>query len=232
MSHAKRLGPTSILAVASLVLPPLGSIALFTYMNPIGNWFRSHATEGIALYAIGFAVLSGLALLPTYASAVLGGWAFGFEVGFIASLFGFSGGALIGYHIAGLAAGDRVEQLFRERPNWLAVRNALLESGFLKTLLIVTLVRLPPNSPFAATNIVLGSLKVNRLAFVLGTLFGRAPRTGVVIYLAVQLRDQLASDAANRVPWWYWLVSMGIAGIAMAVLYQIGKRGLKRATGR
>jgi len=226
----KRLGPTSVLALATLVMPPLGSIVLIAHMDRLGQWLRGHSFEGVLLYSAGFALCSGVALLPTYASAILGGWAFGFEVGFAAALVGFAGGSMIGYEIAGRAAGDRVERLFSEHPKWMTVRDALLRSGFVKTILIIALVRLPPNSPFASTNLVLGSLKVGRAVFLIGTLLGMAPRTGVVVYLAVQLRDQIASAAADRVPWWYWIFSLAPALAIMALLYQIGKRGLRHAT--
>src|SRR5262245_16966385 len=145
----QRLGPASFLGAAALFLPPLGSLLLFANINTIGEWLRGHEAAGVALYIAGFALLAGLALLPTYASAILGGWAFGFPIGFPAAMAGFVGGAVIGYGVARPTASERVLALIAEKPKWKAVRDTLLGGRALKTLGIVTLLRLPPNSPFA-----------------------------------------------------------------------------------
>jgi hypothetical protein len=55
---------------------------------------------GVVLYLAAFAVLGGLALLPTYAQSLLGGWAFGFAGGLPVVLAGFAGAALVNYAIA------------------------------------------------------------------------------------------------------------------------------------
>ena len=77
LDEARRLGPASYLAVGAAVLPPLGSIILFANINRIGDWLRADGHNGVAVYIAGFAFFAGVALLPTYSSAILGGWAFG-----------------------------------------------------------------------------------------------------------------------------------------------------------
>jgi uncharacterized membrane protein YdjX (TVP38/TMEM64 family) len=227
---AKRLGPAGVLGILWLTLPPLGSIVLFTYINSIGKWLSEHGMQGIVLYSACFAILAGIALIPTYASAFLGGWAFGFAAGFPAALVGFLGGSLIGYTIARLAAKDRAQQIIAENPKWQAVRDALVGGGFWKTLGIVTLVRCPPNSPFAVTNLVLASVKVKPLPYALGTLLGMAPRTGIMIYLASHLRDRLITDAAKDTPWWYIALGVVLTFVVLGVIGLIAQRALKRVT--
>ncbi len=229
----RRAGPASALALGALILPPLGSVVLFTYMNTIGTWLRGHEDIGLVMYAAGFAILSGLALLPTYASAILGGWAFGFALGFPAALAGFLGGALIGYTICRSVSQDRVEKIIAEKPTWKAVRDALVGGGFWRTLGIVALVRVPPNSPFALTNLVMASVKVPPLPFALGTLIGMAPRTGLVLFLAVQLRDGLAAaDAAKQgQPWWVYAVGIAVTLVVLVVIATIAKHAIARVTG-
>lgn len=235
----KRLGPAGLLAIGALVLPPLGSILLFAYIETIGAWLRGHESEGPIIYAAGFAVMAGLALLPTYASAILGGWAFGFAVGFPAALAGFAGGSLIGYGICRLGSGDRVERLIAERPAWQAVRDALVGSGLWRTLLIVTLVRVPPNSPFALTNLVLASVKVHWLPYTLGTLVGMAPRTGIVLWLAVQIREKIiaqggggtAGEVAKQGPPTWFIIAGAVVAIAvLVVIGKIASAAVKRVT--
>jgi uncharacterized membrane protein YdjX (TVP38/TMEM64 family) len=227
----KRLGPAAFLAAAALFLPLVGSIALFAYIDTIGAWLRGHGIAGLALYAAAFAILAGLAILPTYASAILGGWAFGFALGLPGALCGFLGGALIGYTTGRLTARDRVNKMIKEQPRWDAVRGALVGSGFWKTLGIVTLIRVPPNSPFAFTNLLLSSLKTNLLAYTLGTMMGMLPRTAIVIFVASQFKDLTAAEAAERKP--IWLVAGGVvlAVLVLCVLGAIAKRALDKVTG-
>lgn len=231
---AKRLGPVAFLGIWSAAIPPLGSLALFYFMDDIGLWLRSHESLGVVLYAVGFAVLAGLALLPTYASAILGGWAFGMGLGYPAALAGFLFGSLIGYGVAKPTAGERVIKLIDERPKWKVVRKALLESGFGRMLLIITLLRLPPNSPFAVTNLVLASVRVPLGAYVIGTLVGMAPRTGIVLYLAAQISQKFsehAKDAAKAdKPWWYIVAGVVLSILALAVIGLIANRALEKVT--
>jgi len=173
-----RLGPAAVLGFIAATLPPLGSIALFYYMNDLGAWLRGHGTQGLVYYALGFGLFAGLALLPTYASAALGGWAFGFANGFPAAMSGFVLGSLIGYAIARPTASSRVESLINEKPKWKTVRDSLVGSGFWRTLMIVTLVRVPPNSPFAVTNLVLASVRVPVVPYALGDIAGHGPADG------------------------------------------------------
>lgn len=228
----RRLGGTGVLAIASVALPPLGAIVLLANLNAVGQWLRGHEALGVGLYIVGFILLTGLALLPTYATAILGGWAFGFALGYPAALCGFVGGAMLGYLLARRISGDRVVKLLDEKPAWRAVRDALVGSGFWRSLGIIALLRLPFNSPFAASNLVMAAVKTNVWAYLLGTLIGMAPRTGVVVYVAVQLSDQLAADAAKaEKPWWWWPAVIGVGLVVLVVISWIASRAVKRVTG-
>lgn len=226
----RRLGPAGFMAIGAAALPPIGMLVLFANLNPLGEWLASHGNQGVALYIAGFMVFAGLALLPTYASAILGGWAFGFGIGFPAALAGFMGGAMIAYCIARLASGDRVVAVIDERPKWKAVRQALVGSGFWRTLGIVILLRVPFNSPFAMCNLVLASLKVPPVIYFFGTLIGMAPRTGVVLYLAVLFRDRFArlTDAVEATPLWFIIVGVASAVVILLIITLIARRAIER----
>lgn len=234
----RRLGPASVLAVISLTLPPLGGFALLAYINPIADWLVSHEQIGLIIYAVAFAVLAGLALLPTYSQSILGGWAFGTALGIPAALAGFLGGALIGYAVAYHASGDRVDALMNEKPRWRAVRDALVGSGFWRTLGIVTLIRVPPNSPFAATNLVMSSVRVPLVPYAVGTLVGMAPRTAAAVWLGHSLRPQFASLTealkAGKPPWLLigsLVVTVVIVFVILGVIGHIANKAIAKVVG-
>ncbi len=239
----RQLGPAGVLAVAACIFPILGSLMLFWQMNDVGDWFRSHGPEGWALYALAFALAAGFAMLPSYAASVLGGWAFGFAWGFPGALLGFTGGALIGYGVSTLVTRGRVEELIESKPRWKAVRDALVGSGFWRTLAIIALVRLPPNSAFALGNLAMASVRVRLLPFVLGTILGMAPRTAVVVWAASLIRKNAqekgaevkataAADAVEAIftQWWAVAIAIGLLLLALYVVTEIAKRALARVT--
>ncbi len=228
----KALGPANLLAIGALALPPLGGFVLLYYLNSVGDWLRGHEEAGVALYIAGFAVFSGLSLLPTYTTAILGGWAFGFGLGFPAALAGFLLGSLLAYGVCRAVARDRAERVIEQRPLWRAVRDALIGSGFGRTLGIVALIRLPFNSPFAATNLVFASVKVPLGAYLLGTLVGMAPRTGLMVYLATQLKGAMAKDAVSATtPWWYWALGAVLFVVVVVVIASVAKRAVAKVVG-
>ena len=208
---ARRLAP---LAIISLVLPPLGAALLIGYLSRIGPWLQGLGGRGVALYVAGFAVLGGFALLPTYAPAILGGWAFGDRVGIPAALAGFVLAAAINYAWARRLSVVHATKLLAERPRWLAVRDALVGRSWWKTVFVVSLIRVPPNSPFALSNGAMAAAQVPIGAYLVGTLIGLAPRTAIAVRAGSHLssldfsrRDAFGSAAITIV------VSMAVLGV-------------------
>lgn len=236
----KRLGPASILAGIALAFPPLGGILVLSFMDTIAKWLESHLEAGPWIYGLAFAVFTGLALLPTYSQSILGGWAFGISIGFPAALAGFTGGALIGYVLDTRVAGQRVVTLIDENPKWAAVRDALLPDaahgrhrGFWRTLAIVILLRLPPNSPFALTNLLLASVRVPFAIYLLGTAIGMAPRTFAAVWLGHTLHQQFSSireGLAAPKPWWLLAVGIVMVIIVLGVIGAIANKAIERVT--
>jgi len=229
----RQLGPASVLAVVAVSVPAIGGTLLLVYINVAAEWLQSHANLGVVLYMVAFAVLAGLALLPTYAQAILGGWAFGVWVGAPAALAGFVGGSLIGYAIARRAASERAMKVIAQRPKWEAVRAALVDSGWLKTLGIVTLIRVPPNSPFAATNLLLASVRTPLSAYALGTLIGMTPRTVAAVWIAAGFSEQFAtvSEGLDQPkPWWFFAISIALVLLVLVVIGKIATKAIERVT--
>ncbi|MFZ4575775.1 MAG: VTT domain-containing protein, partial [Phycisphaerales bacterium] len=132
------------------------------------------------------------------------------------------------------ASGDRAEKLIEERPRWATIRDALVgnreKRNFLKTLLIVTLLRLPPNSPFAMTNLLLSSVRVPLPIYVVGTALGMAPRTLLVAYVASKIQTAVFDPEAVGPPPWMILVGAVMFFGVLFILNQIAKKALAAAT--
>ncbi|MBK7403198.1 MAG: TVP38/TMEM64 family protein [Phycisphaerales bacterium] len=227
-----RLGPAGYLALAWAFFPALGGFLLLLRIGAVGDWLQAQHELGLAIYVTIFIFSAGFGLLPTYAQAFLGGWTFGFRGGLAAALAGFVGGSIIGYVLARTASRDRAERLIAENPKARAVRDALIGHGFWKTLGIVTLLRVPPNSPFAITNLVMASTGVSKLAFVIGTALGMAPRTAIAVYLATQVHG-LSQDLTKETvttPWPWKVAGIVATLVVLGILYHIGDRAVKKVT--
>ena len=223
----KRLGPAGPLAVVISTFPPIGGFVLIGLLSRIAPWMRSHWTQAMVIYVGGFAFLAAMAVLPTYACAILGGWTFGFWVGFPASMVAFCSAALLAYLISALAAGDRVRQIIREHPRWEAVRVALLGCGFWKSFWIITLLRLPPTSPFAAANFVLGAARAPLAAYLLGTFVGMAPRTAVAVWAAAHASTL---DFKSSGQTWLWIAGVIVTVAVVAIIGNLANKAVKRVT--
>ena len=202
-------------------------------MDTISKWLESQGSSGLFIYAACFALSAGLALLPTYAQSILGGWAFGLARGFPAALCGFIFGSLVAYAVARPTASHRVSALIEQHPNWQAVRDALVGGSTLKTLGIVTLLRLPPNSPFALTNLVMASVRVPLWIYMLGTAVGMAPRTFAAVWLGQTLHQQFATfreglDAPK--PWWIFAAGIALTVLVLGVIGYIANKAIERVT--
>ncbi|RMF73703.1 MAG: TVP38/TMEM64 family protein [Planctomycetota bacterium] len=223
----RKLGAIGPLALIAATLPALGGFILLYYSQTVGDWLRSHGQIGPLIYVAAFVTLAGLALLPTYAQAIIGGFAFGLWVGTASALAGFVGAALVGYAIARYFSGDRAEQVIAEHPKWQAVYDELLHGGFFKTFGIVTLIRVPPNSPFAMTNLVLAATRTPLAIYVVGTLVGMAPRTAAAVYIGSTLSD--LSEVER--PWWMVAGSILLALIVVGVIGALANRAISHVAG-
>lgn len=227
--RVRQLGPAGILAIFAATMPVLGGGTLVYYSKTATEFLQEDPTRGVFIYMAAFAVLAGLALLPTYVQAAIGGFVFG-VAGIPAALVGFVGGSIIGYEIARRASGDRIELILKERPKWRAVRDALVGRGFWPTLGIIALVRLPPNSPFSLTNLVLSSAGVKRLPFLLGTLLGMAPRTAVAVLIGAGLDKVTDETLRHAVPWPVMVAGMVLLVGVIVVIGRIARKAIERAT--
>ncbi len=163
------------------------------------------------------------------------------SLGLPGALCGFLGGSLIGYFLARGVTGDDALKGVQQHPKWnIVVRSFFPDRegdgehrGFWRTLGIITLIRFPPNSPFAITNLVLASVKVDLVPFVIGTALGMLPRTAVVAYLGTLVEGEISKDALSSArPGWYLPVGIAISVAVLLILARLGDLAIKKAVAR
>ncbi|MFN7021498.1 MAG: TVP38/TMEM64 family protein [Phycisphaerales bacterium] len=235
----RTLGPAGWLAIVAATLPGISGLLIAGYMLTISRFLRDQGDQGILIYTGVFALAAGLAMLPTWVQSALGGFAFGVARGIPAALTGFVLGSIIGYEIARRASGDRLVAAMNRNPKLRAVRQALIadrdDRRFWKTFAVVTLLRLPPNSPFALTNLALASVGVRRLPYLLGTAVGMAPRTVVAVLIGNGVaKSMVLTDGQEpefAVPRWFWFAGMITMLAVLAILGTVANRAIARVTG-
>lgn len=230
-ARMRQLGPTGLLALLWTIAPAVAGILLLGNVGEVSDWLLERPAVGLLVYVSVFIVAAGCGLLPTYAQAIVGGWVFGLTIGLPAALLGFTGAALLGYGIARCVSHDKVEQRINENRKARTIRNALVGQGPWRTFFIVALLRLPPNSPFALTNLAMASTGVPLVPYVAGTFFGMLPRTAVAIYFAA-VASERARDLQEFIKEgpgiWVLLAGLVALFIVLGVIGVIANQALER----
>ncbi len=216
----KRLGPAAWLGIAWAVLPGIAGITLLANMGTATRLLVGTDENpglplaiGLAVYIAIFVITAGIGVLPTVSQAILAGFAFGVAWGFPAALVGFAGASIIGYAIANVVARQKIEDEITSHPKASIIRDAFIRHGKVRALVILTLIRVPPNSPFALTNYAMSVSGVKLMPFMIATIVGMAPRT----FAAVWIGSQVSSWDEAKMPKW-----MVIGGIVLAIVILIG----------
>ncbi len=223
----KRLGAAGPVAIGLSFFPPLGGFVLLATLTRLGPWLRDHGIEGMVIYFLFTGLLMGVSFVPTYSCAILAGWAFGFAVGWPLAVVTITVASLLAYAIGRWICRERVLEVIQERPRWNAVYQALLDRSSGRALLVVTLLRVPPASPFALANFVLAAGRVRLFDYTLGTMIGIAPRTALGVATAAGLEQLHFKTATNT-----WAVVAGIVAtmVVCMVLGMLANRALHKVT--
>jgi uncharacterized membrane protein YdjX (TVP38/TMEM64 family) len=223
----RRLGAAGPVAIVLSFWPPLGGFVLLATLTKFGPWLREHGNEGLLFYFLFTVAMVGVSFVPTYSCAILAGWAFGFAVGTPLAIAALTVASLIAYAIGRWISRDKVIEVIRERPQWKAIYESMLGSDTGKTMLVVTLLRIPPMSPFAIANFALAAARVRLFPYTLGTLIGIAPRTALGAFAAAQLQQLRFKDVGDR-----WMAVAGITAtiVVCVVLGMMANRALKNVT--
>jgi uncharacterized membrane protein YdjX (TVP38/TMEM64 family) len=225
----RRLGAAGPVAVVLSFWPPLGGFVLLATLTTLGPWLRTHGTTGVLTYFLVIGFLLGVSFVPTYSAAILAGWAFGFTIGFPLAMVTITLSSLMAYAIGRWIARDRVLEVIRERPQWNAIYRSLLNEKPARTTMVITLLRIPPTSPFAIANFALAAARVRLPEYTLGTFIGVAPRTALATFAAAGLEQLRFKDVASS-----WMIVAGIVAtvIACVALGMLANRALRQLTAR
>lgn len=223
----KEFGKLTPMALVTAFLPMLGSAALLIVAFPLGNWLRENWEIGAVLYFLGVVFFCGLALLPTNVVGLIGGWAFGFELGILVLIASVVSAATVSFLIHSRIVGDKLPGVFEARPKARAIYQALASEDFWRTFAIIFLLRLTPAMPFALTNFLMASARVPLGSFVAGTFVGTLPRSSAVVLIGAGLSELSFDNSQDK-----WLIIFGIAAtiVAVVVIGIISKRALDRLT--
>jgi uncharacterized membrane protein YdjX (TVP38/TMEM64 family) len=223
----RRLGPTGPMAIIAAALPPVGAVVLLGLVTALGPALRAYAWAPGAV-AVGFAVLGGVSILPTYAVSILAGWAFGFALGFPTAWAGIVGASLVGYAVSRRASGGRLVRVIDEKPSWRAVHGALVGGRFWHAVWVIVLLRVAPLPPFAVSNLVMGAAHVRLSRFLTGTAIGMAPQAMVLSLTAAGLHE-LSFRGAGEQP---WMLAVGVVALLVVVVLvgRLARRALDSIT--
>jgi uncharacterized membrane protein YdjX (TVP38/TMEM64 family) len=227
----KRLIASAILGVCWIAFPPLAGFYILFDLQNLAAFLQRDLHWGFWGYVAVFAVTAGLGILPTYSQAFLGGWVFGMQWGLTGAILGFTGGAAIGYLFAQSITGDSVDRWIDRHPKGRVIRDALARGSHLRTFGIVTLLRLPPSSPFAMTNYALGATRVPFWLAMIATPIGMLPRTAVVCFLAASAAGtgaQNIKEVFQQQPMWVTIAGILSAVLVVVVIGQVANHALAK----
>ena len=225
--YFKELGNLTPIALVTTFLPFVGSGVLLSFAVPLGYWLRENWQEGVPYYLAGVLFFCGLSMLPTNVIGLLGGFAFGFELGIAVLITGIVGAATLSFLIHNKIVGDRLPHVFDAHPKAKAVYEALVGQSIWRTTLVIFLLRLSPAMPFALTNFLMASARVPLKSYVVGTFLGMLPRSSAVVIVGSGLSELTLDNAENT-----WLLVFGIVAtiITVIILSRIAKRALEHIT--
>ena len=229
-----RLVASGLLGALWISFPPLAGLYILYDLANIAEFLRKDPEHGFWAYVAVFAVSAGLGLLPTYSQSFLGGWVFGLKLGLAGAIMGFTGGAAIGYLCSRAVTGSSVDRWIDSHRKGKVIRDALARGSLGRTFVVVTLLRLPPSSPFALTNLALGATRVPFWLAMLATPLGMLPRTAVVCFLAATAVSSGATDIAKvyeETPTWAFVGGIAVSIGVIALIGWMAERALSQIVG-
>ncbi|MDF1799689.1 MAG: VTT domain-containing protein [Planctomycetota bacterium] len=216
----------------------VGPVALFTGLGPLAGafvlagtaplWLEPFLGAGAVRFPIFLvltAVLAAWCLIPTHASSLVGGMAFGFGLGTLMALVGTALAAALGFVSLRFLLRDRALEALAHHPRAEAVHRELDQGHGLRTMALLALIRLSPVMPFAGTNLLMSTTGIGLLPFLVGSVVGQAPRIVAVVWIGASLTElDLSLPSDQR------LLALGVVATAVVlwVLGRAARRGLAR----
>ncbi len=221
---------------AFVKLGVIGPVVLFTGLGPLIGafvlagtapfWvdeFLAMGSGQIATFLGLTMVLAAYSLIPTHASSLLGGMAFGVAMGTFLAMVGTAMAAALGFVTLRHMLRDKALVALSHHPRAEAIHRELDQGHFLRSIGLLALIRLSPAVPFAATNLLMSTTGIRLLPFLAGSLLGMAPRVVAVVWIGSSLTELDLSQAADR-----RILAIGVVAtvVVLWILRKISKRGL------
>ena len=209
------------LVCALYVLPIAGPVAALV------SWAQAKPLAGGVVYVV-CVVIATVLFIPGSGSMMIAGYVFGFTTGTLLSAAAITLGAQCAFLVGRLVARDWVAAKVSANRRLVAIEAGLREEAFL----IVVLTRLSLVIPFNLLNYAYGITAVRGRTHLLATAAGMLVPVALYVYLGTLARDigQILSGAATPTALGYWILSAGIAGIALLtwVMHRAASRALDR----
>ncbi|HSF53266.1 MAG TPA: VTT domain-containing protein [Algoriphagus sp.] len=195
------------------VMPGIGSLVLLANAH-IPESFRIEQAYDHFSFILATAVLLGLAILPTTLTALATGYFFGW-IGFPGLFFGYLLANVIGYSLGKALNTDFLSLLYLRKPEL----QSQLETKIEKPERLIFFIRISPVIPFAISNFLFASLKIDLKKVLLFGIPGMLPRT-MIAFGSGLLADSLldAKKAMNDPKQW----------VILAFLFMLSFWGLYR----
>jgi uncharacterized membrane protein YdjX (TVP38/TMEM64 family) len=171
------------------LMPGIGSLLLLANYT-ITESYQLNSVVDHLLFTFGVAIVLGFALLPTTLSALAIGYFFGW-IGFPSLFFGYLIANVIGYSMGKLLNTDFLPLLSAQRPEL----KQQLESRIRRPESLIFFIRISPVIPFAISNFLFASLKIDLKKVLVYGIPGMLPRT--LIAFGTGLLGSSFTDAQN-----------------------------------
>ena len=204
-------------ALVAVALPGLGAVGLYEPLREVAEAARAGALTWLWAFVAIAAVGCGVAIVPTHGVSLAAGFLFGPVLGTVAAIAGAVAGSAIGWRIARSLAGPKLRDAVRSTRAGRAIASAMIDARGGRSVLAVSLARLPPQMPFALGNVVAAALGVRLTALLAGTALGMLPRTAVVAWIGGQLATLDAEGGANTLTLVLGLTAAIVALVGLGV---------------
>ncbi|MCK5941205.1 MAG: VTT domain-containing protein [Planctomycetes bacterium] len=207
--------------------PVLGLVAMAATSDRWLPWFAVGGGVEVMLFGAVATALAAGCLMPTHATSLLAGYLFGAWLGTLVGFLVVVVAAAVGFALWSRLVGARVLDAIAASSNARRVHAALLGRGFWRTTWLISLLRLSPLMPFAATNLLMASFGVRSHAFLLATAIGIAPRAIGVALVGAELSELDWRAGAGG---WSTVVAIAATVLVLALTGRIAARALRRET--
>lgn len=174
-------------------------------------------TWGPGGYLAYMAVYAGLELLavPAIPLTMAAGAIFGIVPGTAVVSAAATIASTAAFLISRYVARDRVKRYAAHHPKFAAIDRAIGRDGFR----VVTLLRLSPLLPFAASNYLYGLTSVELGPYVLGSWLGMLPGTAAYVAAGTYSRQLLDGEAGVEPGVHGWQLALGLGASALVIAY-------------